>query len=644
MGKKSREKRARRQHKAIKDALSNRSTLAIKQADDEFARQRAVLEAWLSEFNAEDACVSLCVSELWLPNISSQVKHTFAMGLLASIAPIRFNEAHRIETYPEFRDFVAQLNSRLPSFTMLEDYVPEADWGEVRIELGSSPLHSFYGGAVERISDFVTAFLMLHGETAAAHRDMLAALTIQDHVISNIDRSLVGSVTEIMPGHLEVPAELFWAACRKVLLSISDLPEALQVDVALVTTLGQFLPPRNRSEFGDAVMTGSALPTFLLEVGARRLPISLRDAPAAVIQLWAERSKDPNALVQTASATIGGFLGERFDRGRIVGGPLQLMTRTERLPYTFAAAMTGERQLYLVIAISEEDVQRLPAIEKAVKALLLSDDWGLRPEGAAHGLQLRRVDGTLPSPAEVELIVVPARLSTVPGILNLPKTSARVIPLSDFVTIFDSIEDLAELDRFWAFDEENSAVKGPYGLVDRFAAFRDSHALLADGAITPNLIALDPLWGSKWRYRQLEKSWANSPPLFPYGKSASWKTTREADGLFRLVGRAEEVLSWCAVVDHCVVHVLFQLKHDLKIDDGRMLELMVHCLADSLLQRNVTVAELPLFRHRRIVTICYVHRDIRTTLDDDDAEIDERPLFSDWSGSATPEGDVCART
>jgi hypothetical protein len=641
MGKKQREKRARRRSKAVEAPIYSKADEAKKQTDAEFVRQRAELEVWLSGFNAVDACVSLCVSDLWLPNISSQVKHIFAFGLIASMTPGRFTAAHRLDTYADFRDFIAQLHARLPSFVMLEDFVPEADWGGVRIESGGSPLHSFYGGTMERIPDFVTAFLMLQGATQAARRDMHAALTIQDHIISNIDRFLIGSATEIEPGHLEVPAESFWATCRKVLLSVSDLPEVLQVDSALITALGRFVPPSSWGEFGDGVVTGSALPFFLFDVGGRRLPISLRNAPAAVIQLWADRSRDPNALAQAASTTIGGFLGERFDRGHVVPGPLRLMTRTERLPYTFAAVMTSERQLYLVMALSEEDVKRLPTIEKAVNALLRKD-WGLWSYGAAHGVQLRRGDGTLPSPAEVVLIVVLACVSTVPKVLKLPMTSARVMPLPDFVAIFDSIENLSELDRFWAFKEENSTISGPVGLVDRFAAFRDSHALLADGAVTPNLISLDPLWGSKWRHRQLEKFWSNAPPLFPYGTSASWKPTRDVDGLFRLVARPGPTLSWCAVVGSCVVHVLFQVEEDLEIDDGRILELMVHCLADSLLQRKGTISALPLFQHRLIVTTFHAHRDMLTALNEDEAAIDERPLFSEWSGSATPEGDVRA--
>jgi len=618
---------------------------AMNQADAEFARACASLEDWLCLFNAEDACLSLSVSDLWLPNISSQVKHTLVYCVLASISPDRFAATHRIENYLQFRDFITQLHVRLPQFPSLEDYVPEGDWGEIRIESGQSVLRCFYGGNLERLSDFVTGFLMLHRDNALARRDLHAILSIQDYVIARVDRDLIGSATEIDTGHLEVPAEPFWATCREALIGVSSLPQTQAFDLGMVASLGAFTAPRSRNDFGEGVFSGSALPMVLLDISGCRLPVSIRNGPAAVIQYWVDRGKDPRALALVASSSISEFLRERFDSRHLFPGPLRLMNRTERLPYTFAAAMMGHSQLYLVIALPEEEMPQLPAIEEAVKALVTRGDWGMWSHGAAHGVQLRRNDGTQPTAADVVLIAVLARITTAPGILNLPKkTSARVLPLVDFVTIFDAIEDLDELDRFWRFTRDNIAVQGPIGLVDHFGAFRDSHALLADGAVTPNFIALDPLWGSKWRYRQLEEFWANAPPLFPDDCGASWKVTRDNDGLFRLIGRPAPILSWSAVVGNSIIHFAFDMREqDLAIDDGRILELLVHCLGDSLAQRGGIVAGLPLFQHRRIVTTCRAHPEMLTSHDEAGASLDHRPLLSNWSASATPKGDVRAR-
>jgi hypothetical protein len=49
--------------------------------DVEFERRRDALREFLCRFNALDVLVSIGVSELWLPNRSSQVKHLLALNI-----------------------------------------------------------------------------------------------------------------------------------------------------------------------------------------------------------------------------------------------------------------------------------------------------------------------------------------------------------------------------------------------------------------------------------------------------------------------------------------------------------------------------------------------------------------------------------
>src|SRR5260370_3259694 len=144
--------------------------------DEDFIRRGSQLEDLFTDYNADDVCVALGVSELWLPNISGQVKHCFALGVFASIASKRFAAENRIATYASFRDFVRQMYALLPGFPTLENYVPERDWGEVKMASQGSFLKLFYGGVVERIPDFVEAFRLRNGAKPAALNDMYIAL------------------------------------------------------------------------------------------------------------------------------------------------------------------------------------------------------------------------------------------------------------------------------------------------------------------------------------------------------------------------------------------------------------------------------------------------------------------------------------
>lgn len=511
----------------------------------------------------------------------------------------------------------------LPSFPTLEDYVPEPEWGEVKFPSNGSLLRIFYGGAVERISDFITAFNLVHGTNAKAIRDMHLSLSAQHHVLESVPRGSVGIVDDIKYGHVETPSKVFWQACRDAILSLSARVEFAEVSQGLAVRLGVMPVPKRRTDFGDAVITGSALPVFLVEVGGRYFPLALRNAAATVIQHWAEKNSP------TSVQAIADFVFARFRN--VIKGPLRIVTRTDRQPFIFSAVIMGGPKPHLVIRLEEAGLAQLPKIERGLEKALNSGDWALQPKGLQGAMQIRSEDGVLPTALEqLELVAVLARVTTVPGVVKIPITKARVLSLSDFVTIFDSIEDMKELDRYWTFvDTHSSTVGGFSGPADWFAAFRDSNALLIDGAVTPTMIALDPHWGSTWRHKMLTKYWNNAPPSFPNVTNTAWNVERDPDGLYQALAKRIPALSWSTVVGNCVVH--FMLVADAQAigrDKGRVLELLIHCLADILNQRRTILSGLSIFKYRQIVTTCRAKMDSLVTQEDGDRS--ELPLFSDW--------------
>jgi hypothetical protein len=590
--------------------------------DAEFERTCSELRALFARYAADDVIVSLNVSDLWLPNISSQVKHTLAFAVAIAMAADSFKGSIRTESYSDFKQFIEQVYAILPSCPTLEDYVPEPDWGEVKFPSKGSLLRIFYGGAVERISDFVTAFYLVHRAEIQASQDIHLALLAQDHILAAVDRASVGVADDIETGHIEIPAETFWRACRDAIRSLSVRAEFAGVSQGLMTRLGVLPEPKRRMDFGDGVITGSALPAFLAEVGTHRFPLALRNAAATVIQHWAGKSN-----VASADA-IAGFVSARLRD--VIKGPLKVVTRTERQPFIFSAAILGGAKPYLVIALAEAELAQLPRLEAGLKKAVSSGDWALQPMGNPGAVQIRTTDGVLPTIDQLVVIAVLSRVTTVSGALKIPRAKARVLPLSDFVTIFDSIEDIKELDRYWAFvDVYFPTIGGFSGPADRFAAFRDSNALLADGAVVPTMITLDPHWGSTWRYRMLKKYWDNAPPSFPDVPNTAWDVERDPEGVYRSLAKRIPALSWSTIVDDCVVHfMLVAGEQPIEVDDGRILELLVHCLADALNQRQSILSGLPLFKYRQIVTTCQAKMDSLVSREDRDHS--ERPLFSDW--------------
>ncbi len=173
MAKNSRSKRARRHRQLQKQRLPT--------ASSEYQVTCEALKSLFSRYHPIDVALSLSVSDLWLPNIASQVKHAFAFANFVSMPINGFARSVKIDSFEEYKVFIEAVRKELPSFPTLEDYVPELDWGEIRHLWHDRIFRIFYGGAVERISDFITAFALVHKDSAGAAADMYLALLAQDH-------------------------------------------------------------------------------------------------------------------------------------------------------------------------------------------------------------------------------------------------------------------------------------------------------------------------------------------------------------------------------------------------------------------------------------------------------------------------------
>jgi hypothetical protein len=636
MGKKSRLKRERRneQTNLLKAMMSKHGTDTHHHEAD-FQRRGSQLCDLFVRYNAEDVAVALNVSDLWLPNISSQVKHHFAMGVFAAMSVERFTPSNRLDSYEEFGSFIKAVHAALPSFPSLEDYIPEPDWGEVRVACKGVFLNIFYGSSVERIPDFIEAFRLRHEGQIAALNDMDLVIALQDRLISSVRREVAGSAKDIDMGHVEIPSEAFWLQCRPALLSACDVLSLSinNISPALVLEVGNFTRPTTCSSFGDAVMNGTSLPGVMIRVGNRLIPLSLRNVASVVIDFWADRT---GAAIQDAglSRSVATFISLRLEDKSVFAGPLRLISHKVHLPHRFAAIVQTEQKFHFIVVLDVELLPTLAQIERDVHKLLESgEEWAVLLEERNEVIQFCRQDGTQPGAADIEILAVLSRVGTSGMSLPMPKANARVLSLPDFVTVFDSLDDVEELDRFWAYVDNNKPVlrfmaSGP---ADLFGSFRDSNAVLVDGAIVPHMITLDPHWGSNWRYTVLSEFWAVAPPLFP-DDTIAWKVEPKSDGLQRLIAKGQPKLAWTTSVDNCTMHVLFRFDEALGLHNGRLLELFVHCLADGFSQRRDVIEDLPLFRRSRIVFVCRAcATTLATEIEDESTEQNtSKPLLSGW--------------
>jgi len=626
MGKKSREKRERRTARADADpGYLLREMLEYHEQftndagrGDLFNERLDATRALLRQYGRTDAAIALSVSELWPANTGSPTKHIFAWGVLLGLSYESENEGGKpIASYVDFKEFADALYATWPEFPMLEDFTPEADWGQTKVRLGRTFVPMFYGSCIERPPDFVEAFRITYAHIPEAQAHMDLAVALQARLIESIPSLGGAPAEESRRAHVEVPPEDFWLACKSALVQVgTDIAVwREQAGSALETRFGAFKAPLTLNAFGNAAMQGAALPFLAVEGKDAWVPMSVRSAPGVVIDHWASRNV---AGVSTPThRRLARFVAERFRQ--TVPGPLVLVvgdSACEDLP--ISCVVSSDSGVYLICAC---DHKSLEARSSAAK-----DAYARVRRGApihfrfANGQMLMlSKDGIAgPTADEIRIILVTTQAGTAFGAINVPERPTRLLPLADFISIFDSLNDLDELEGYWKYVDAQRRSLSPFstGPADLFASFKDTHGVLVEGAILPTFIGLDPHWGTSWRFKELADFWSRAPKVFPDG-SVGWRISRGTDGVVELQSRHHKAMAYSTKVGNCTVQSLVEISEGLTLEDVRMIDMFAQLLADSSYRCQELMSDVPLFQQPHVQFVC--RPDPSTTVSGEDA-------------------------
>lgn len=646
MGKKSREKRERRERADLNKATE----LLLKQmwefcgrseqqaeVNARFQRDIAVVEAVLRKYVRFDVALALSVSDLWPPNVASPVKHLFAWAVLLGLQSDS-NDAQSIQTHEDFARFLTELYAAWSEFPMLEDCPIEADWGQVRVPLDDSYVPMFYGSSIERLPDFVQAFRITHAGNQEALADMDFAVALHADLIAAVPDPAGAVLPEPDHGHVEVPPEGFWASCRAALLSTSARVAQWRANASakLVASLGAYNAPLTWASFGNAVLTGGALPFLGVAQGETWVPVSLRSGPGVIIDRWAEAGP-PGITAQTHKA-VGRYVADRLRH--VVVGPMKLMVGRQEFPdLTVSCITTGGSKVHLFCTCDHRSLEAAGAAASAVYAALRSGGvLNLRMDDG-RGLAFGRGEQVGPGADDVQIVVVLTQSGTGFDMLDAPKRPTRVMPLADLVSIFDGLEDMRELEQFWSFADAQRETLSPFSsaLADLFGTFKDTHGVLVDGAINPTMIALDPHWGSGWRFRSLTEFWASAPARFPDG-SPGWRVKGSTSGVIELRSRHHAAMAYSTQVGSCTVQTMVTVEPGLEIEDAKMADMFAQMVIDALHQCAGDFQSEALFQGRQLVLACRVADEGRVDSEQSPAPLEnfEKVVLSASAGAGNP--------
>jgi hypothetical protein len=611
MGKKSRQKRDRRTQRSAAGAGSLLHELSTFQEranveaeiEEEFQRHIEATRDVFRRYRPIDVLIGLSISDLWPANVGTPVKHIFAWAVLLSMGQSNA-DATPIESYADFQAFAKSLYAAWPEFPSLEDFMPEADWGQTRVRLCSDFVPMFYGSCIERTPDFVEAFRITYAGQPEAQAHMDLALAVQARVIEAIPDLCVAPVPEPTTRYVEVPPESFWKTCKAALLQVgSDVANwRLKAGTALETSFGEFKAPLTWNSFGDAVMQGAALPFLAAISESSWVPVSMRSGPGIVIDHWAAQHAGGVSL--HTHRRLARFVIERF-RGTVMGPLTPVVGDVACEDLQVSCVMSANSGVYLICTCDRSSYGRVSRAASGVYS-------GLRRGASmrfrfADGrvLALANGEGDGPSEDEIRILIVITQSSTAFGSINVPTRPVRLMPVADFITIFDSLGDLAELERYWKYVDGQRASLSPFstGAADLFASFKDSHGVLVDGAISPNWISLDPHWGTSWRFRELTAFWSRAPRMFPDGFSG-WRLDDGTEGVLSLESRHHKAMAYSTTVRECTAQSVIAISPSMKVEDAQLLDLFAQLLADSLYRCRELISDAPLFKLSHLVFSC----------------------------------------
>lgn len=650
MGKKSREKRERRAPAPSQPNASAKAHVAgarlqeIEAFRKQAARDAGFERAFEKEVDATrdvlqlyrrmDAAQALCISDLWPANVASGVKHVFALAILLGLKDDATG-SQSITSHAEFKAFLDALYAAWPEFPMLEDFSPEADWGQTRVPLDDHFAPMFYGSSIERVTDFVAAYRITYADNPPALSDMDIAVSLQEAIINGLPRMRDLPLADPVAGHVEVPPEDFWAECLAALRGLHSqlAPRLAALSEGIKVAMGEFSAPLTHASFGDAALTGTALPFVAVTDGAAWVPLSVRSIPGVLLDHWASRA-GPGVSAATHEA-LGRFVAERFRQ--VHAGPMAAMVGRTAFPQLPVSCLINSSDgIYLVCACDHASLEEAGRQAERVHQALRAGGplFMLLPQRQVLALGVEENEG--PGADDIRILLVTTQSGTATGLIEPPRRPTRFLPLADFVTIFDSMQDVAELERFWAFVDAQrgmlSAMSG--GPADLFASFRDTHGVLVDGAKRPTMLMLDPHWGTNWRFRQLVDFWAHAPRFFPDG-TLGWKPSANNDNVLRLASRRTPSAAYSVQVGSCTVQVVFDLR-GMQVEDGRMLDMFAQMVTDTLAETRVLVAGAPLLSAPHLLLTCVPAPDSSIALDQPPGPLAQFPrVVTSARGSAT---------
>jgi hypothetical protein len=594
------------------------------------------LKNLLQEYSFEDLVKSFFVLSMWLPNVSSLIKSQYLYIVLEAIHN-QLSNTVKINNYAGFKSFVSRVIPLVPSFTSLEDYIPENDWGEIKYFSNESFYKIFYGGDVENTYDYIYAFEVIHYGFKdfylsklgrSPEKEFLFFLSIQNAIIEGIPKDSQ-DFSEVEMKGFKIPSETFWNS------TITFLDNYLPTDIFeddliseycndLDTAFQEEMP--SYKDFVQNAFQGKNCFYFFVKKGQKIFPVLPRKHFSILYDKWGrildDNKKNIEVKAGNYSMKIGlelcRFLTKRVKEKELFCFGSAIKTDMKFHEAFFTSIFRSKDRLILIHVlpppINEDELQKaltscVPKLQEAQELLSKSPTTlGLIAENKIIQFQQSGSDTQVLRP--LILTILPSTRISRSLIIEYPQDlPGEIICLDQVLGLVDEIESLEDFADFFDYLEELRSNRGFSfsSILDQFGSFKDSHGVLIEGANSPDMLILDAHWGSSFRYTSLAGFWDRFPEENFFNHPRSWFIDNKSkkEGFLMLKSRIFFGYAYYLSLNNSVSIFTNSPIDLMNYDQARVVDAVMYSLIYSFNEYEAVIKDLPFTREKKKIRILF---------------------------------------
>ena len=572
------------------------------------------------KYSARDIAKFLFISSLWLPNNGSKYKHQYLTTIFSSMPPNKFTNMKTISRYEDFV-YICNGTYRLtPEFPTIEDYYPTFDWGSIRYPFEGENYKIFYGTEISNLFDYLKSFEIIYlpfdeeynALTGKSPKNELKnSLILQEIIITYIDsQPLEESINDIPLGYIEIANENFWNQAKNLFdeLSKENIVNELIAEEYIMNLGSTDINILAVNKMAENALSGALTPAFYIRNDKEFYPILPRRYSELLLDNWTKQfskygkqiEKSKEGYQNIINIELAKFLKARFTKN--IFFPIVSACHEEGRPHDliYFGYLISENKLNFLYClkpnndpgeIEKEIAEITPKLEESI-SLISHEPMTIVLHSEGKNIEYRTDDSF-----ELRTFLILPLPTIYPTLFEIPKDkNYELIFLDQFLAIMDEIENNDEFSKFHDYLEEyQKLVSNPITtLLDIFGSFRDTSGVLVSGAIVPNMILLDPSWGTNFRYESLKEFWGNYPEIVFLDNPRHWRIQKETQTLTRLVAKSFFGFALYFKVYNTSIFITSPIEYQ-EFEQGLLSNLVAECIEDYLSRFKVILEKINFF-------------------------------------------------